>query len=98
MQENHPELFHNPERARPGAVAGGAETRGPRSNGKTYHDMPAEYPPLDWSGFYSVIVAVVVALGLIGAGHVIFSPITNLRAIHRHAVTASAAVEPQVWR
>lgn len=42
VQENHPELFHNPERARPGAVAGGAETRGSRSNGKTYHDLPAE--------------------------------------------------------
>lgn len=63
-----------------------------------YHDMPTKYPPLDWSGFYSVIAAVIVVLAILATANHLFAPLHKLQAIHRHAVTASAAVEPQVWR
>jgi hypothetical protein len=43
VQDNHPELFQNPERTRPGTVTGGSDTRTPRAGrSKTYADMPVE--------------------------------------------------------
>ena len=63
-----------------------------------YHDMPAEYPPLDWSGLSGVAIAVAAALAILALSNFMLSQLHRQQAIQRHAVTASAAVEPQVWR
>jgi len=43
VQENHPELFQNPERSRPNPVSGSPDTRQPRAGrSKTYADLPIE--------------------------------------------------------